>query len=337
MNDLVINRRNFDVAKNKIKEFSEKISENVSLKTFKTEGILFGDHHVTGAELNDLTLDIQKQLMNSNNSQIELFKEFNQVYLALEALDKDYIRHIITAIDGSQNAIKSAEKAIESVETTIKHVEGVSRQAKSAADKAEANSIDIKKTIEVLKRFQLDIENLKQLKNVDQLWDDSQKLLSGVGELKQFQVKLEALTHLMDVDQIWSDSRTFLSDIDKLKQYRIRLETLAHLMDVDQIWNDGQKLLGGVGELKQFQVKLEALTHLMDVDQIWSDSRTFAVDIRIAKDNINELGKKINKLSEDAASTIEILTRKLKLSYVIAGGAMIVSVAGVLFNFFGAK
>lgn len=163
MNTLEINKRNFDNAKNQLKEFSEKIPDAITLPPVPTSSGLFDwfEHNVTGAELNDQTEKIQKNFVSQNNNIIKLFKEFGQVYVALESLDKDYIQAIIL---------------------NIKATEEVSNQAKKSAEDAKKNTIDIAMTIEVQKsmmealiQFKDKIENNNHLENIEEIWKEIHK------------------------------------------------------------------------------------------------------------------------------------------------------------------
>jgi hypothetical protein len=171
MNELAIQTHDFNHAKKQLKEFSEKIPSSVKLQTVATSGGLFKlfDHTVTGNELNTLTTQIQKHLIAINNLHVKSIKEFGQVYKALEALDKDYIQAIILSI-------KAAEKA--------------SSQAKESALKAEKNSLDISKTIEVqtqtinvLQQFKEQIDQLEQLNNIDEIWSDCQTFKKDISSM----------------------------------------------------------------------------------------------------------------------------------------------------------
>lgn len=176
MNELAIQTHDFNHAKKQLKEFSEKIPSSVDLQTVATNGGLFNwfNHIVTGDELNKLASQIQKHLITINNLHIESLKEFGQVYKALEALDKDYLQAIILSI-------KAAEKA--------------SSQAKESAFEAKKNSLDIAKTIQVqtqmiavLSQFKEQIDQYEQLKNIDEIWSDSQTFKK---DIKSLNIRIE--------------------------------------------------------------------------------------------------------------------------------------------------
>lgn len=247
MSELTIQTHNFNIAKKKLKEFSEKVPSNLYLQTVATNGGWFNlfDHNVTGDELNNLTTQIQNHLITINNLHNESIKEFGQVYEALEALDKDYIQAIILSI-------KAAEKA--------------SNQAKEIALKTEKNSLDIVKTIDVqeqtinvLKQFKEQIDKYKQLKNIDVIWSDFQVFKKDIksinneienvvktievqkqtiNDLKQFKEQLKS------IDQIWSVCQTLKKDIKSInirlgnQEEAIDRENKAQMNDIRNLLDD---------------------------------------------------------------------------------------------------
>jgi len=205
MNELAINSHEFDDAKKQLKEFSEIIPSKVDLKTITShEGIFdWFEHKVTGNELNEITAEIQQLLISINDWITKSIKEFGKVYMALEALDKDYIQSIIIAI-------RAAEKA--------------SNQAKKAAEEAQKNTKDIaetievqKKTINVLIQFKSKIDKLEHLINIDDIWCDNQKLME-------------------DVESTNSKMKTLEEGIDKTNlEYESKINHLAKQMKVSYI------------------------------------------------------------------------------------------------------
>lgn len=132
MNELVIQKRNFEIQKNKLKEFSKKMPASLELPKTEIDGGLFGwfDHKVTGAEVNKLVHSIQGHLKSSNQNVSSIIKEFTEIYNTFEQLDKEYLQGIIVGV-------KAAEKA--------------SNQANDAAIKAQINTEDIRKLIDIQK------------------------------------------------------------------------------------------------------------------------------------------------------------------------------------------
>ena len=61
MNEITIKQHSFEIAKNRLKEFSENTETKLTLDAVDTDGFFpFSDHRVTGQELNDRLVNIQK-------------------------------------------------------------------------------------------------------------------------------------------------------------------------------------------------------------------------------------------------------------------------------------
>ena len=120
--ELVIKTHNFEDAKRRLKEVSEKKIEGFEINIVGTKDkflFLEGDHKVTGKEFNDRIKAINQHLTNLHTKTYENNKEFGEVYNALEALDKDYIAVILTSI----NAIEEVSKHMREEIDTIKEVQ----------------------------------------------------------------------------------------------------------------------------------------------------------------------------------------------------------------------
>ena len=120
--ELVIKTHNFEDAKRRLKEVSEKKIEGFEINIVGTKDkflFLEGDHKVTGDEFNSRIIAINQHLTNLHTKTYENNKEFGEVYNALEALDKDYIAVILTSI----NAIEEVSKHMREEIDTIKEVQ----------------------------------------------------------------------------------------------------------------------------------------------------------------------------------------------------------------------
>ena len=323
MSDINIKTHDFEASKNQIKVFSEQTPLDLKLDKVDTDGWFFGlgDHNVTGHELNNVTTQIQRYLIDFNSLNITFIKEFGQVYNALEALDKDYIQAILIAI-------KAAEKA-----------NNEARVAKGDITKA----IELqKKTITVLKQFKEKIESHKHLGDIDKMWTDSQKLQKDVAAisnsftnalaslkvdtqevktLNKFKEQIEKIKHIKNIDELWNDSQCFKNEnlaiaekidnitasienqlqiMETLTQFKEKIESYVHIGDVDMLWDASLKLqeeissiyndieninfsaknqLQATEKLNQFRTIIEEYKHLKDIDKLWSQSESFSKEI----------------------------------------------------------
>ena len=164
--ELVIKTHNFEDAKRRLKEVSEKKIEGFEINIVGTKDkflFLEGDHKVTGDEFNDRIKAINQHLTNLHTKTYENNKEFGEVYNALEALDKDYIAVILTSI----NAIEEVSKHMREEIDTIKEVQ--------------------KKTLENFQKFKQELKmDIDEISNESQMRHKEVSSLSK--ELKKTQI-----------------------------------------------------------------------------------------------------------------------------------------------------
>lgn len=153
MQELVLEKHNFDNAKKQLKEFSDNAHVNPTLAKVDTESGLFGlfQHKVTGTELNELTTQIQKYLIDLNSFNSQIINQIGTVYRTFESLDTEYIQGIIIAI-------KSAEENNQKIQTT--------------QDDIKKTIYEQKKIVDVLNKFKEKLEKLKQLEFIDDITDE---------------------------------------------------------------------------------------------------------------------------------------------------------------------
>ena len=164
--ELVIKTHNFEDAKRRLKEVSEKKIEGFEINIVGTKDkflFLEGDHKVTGKEFNERIIAIDQHLINLHTKTYENNKEFGEVYNALEALDKDYIAVILTSI----NAIEEVSKHMREEIDTIKEVQ--------------------KKTLENFQKFKQELKmDIDEISNESQMRHKEVSSLSK--ELKKTQI-----------------------------------------------------------------------------------------------------------------------------------------------------
>ena len=164
--ELVIKTHNFEDAKRRLKEVSEKKIEGFKINIVGTKDkflFLEGEHKVTGDEFNSRIIAINQHLTNLHTKTYENNKEFGEVYNALEALDKDYIAVILTSI----NAIEEVSKHMREEIDTIKEVQ--------------------KKTLENFQKFKQELKmDIDEISNESQMRHKEVSSLSK--ELKKTQI-----------------------------------------------------------------------------------------------------------------------------------------------------
>lgn len=297
MRHLEIKTHNFEKAKNRLKEFSQKEAEELKLDSVKINGgfLGLGDHKVTGYELNSRLSAIQKHLVDLNDSNNKTIKEFGQVYSALESLDKDYIKAIITSI-------KATEKTSESIQATQEQIKKI--------------VYDQKKTLEVLKKFKQKLDNYSHLEDIDKIWSECQKWNEEISKLSNSIIKATLI------------SNTNTKKIDNLEgELKVEKENSINLSN--QLNQQNEKL----EDIIVFKDKLKKIAHLEEIDDIWDSNEVHSNRLFKLEENSQEMNKLIHTNKELIDNTIEsiykkndaiinLLTKKIKYAYILASGAL---------------
>lgn len=295
----IVRQHNFEIAKQKIKKFSESKIKYSELQRVEEDRLIFFDRNVTGAEVNRLTRQIQTNFHDLNTMQIKLVKEFGEVYNALEALDEDYIKAILSSL-----------KATEKTSEGLKKTQG---QLKRVVDSQV-------KTIQELKRFKVKLDSYGHLKDIDSLWseqqvfrDEIEKLYSNIEANEQALEEInEVKNSLNNLDNILNErgleSQQLSTKLDLMYQY---IYSITHLNDVDPMWE----------KLEENIRKLEETKQRVENNIISAEGNTQRID-----SNISQLEKKLGE-------TVEELQEKVKYGYWIVGSAVIIAIASLILLF----
>ena len=189
MNDIIeIKRHEFDSAIANINEFTKKTKNEIEVYRVSESGWIFS-HKVTGSELNTLSEKVHKELIDLNNLQIDFIKEFENVYKALDSLDKDYINAILIAIHGLKKNADDITKAVTAQ----------------------------KKIVEILKAFKEKLETFKNLENVDMMWDKLESLNQYIEILteknKKLEIELKEIRETLDTDVKTANKKAKIASI----------------------------------------------------------------------------------------------------------------------------
>ena len=297
MNELVIKTHDFELAKKGLKEFSQKKSDELNIDTVRTDGWFFGlgDHKVTGAELNERLSTIQQHLIDLNTTNNKTIKEFGQVYSALEALDRDYIQAILISI-------KATEKTSERIQATQDQIKKIVN--------------DQKKTLEVLKKFKQKLDGYAHLEDIDKIWIDCQKWYN------------ETVTLSNSIDSAMVISK---ANAQKAKDLEKVLDTSEK--KINDLSNQLNQQIEKLEAIISFISELEQIVHLQDIDEMWDSielNSSQLSELEKQRDKTNSIVQ-TNKESTDAAiasvieknnTDIQMLTKKIKYAYILAGGSL---------------
>ena len=158
----IIQRPNFESAKERILSLSKNVPATVHLDRFRTDGTIipWNNHNITGDEVNRLLVSpLQETLISLNGGIKDLFEITNDVYKAFDFLDKEYIAGIVGAVNAAKEASDQALKASNAAKEASDQAFKASNDAKSAQDDIKRTIEALQKTVNILNNFKNDISD----------------------------------------------------------------------------------------------------------------------------------------------------------------------------------
>ena len=337
MSKTLIKKHNFEIAKREIERFSRNLPSNPSFERVEVDGGLFGwgDHKVTGTEMNQFIEVVQNKLISVNTSLRSIIGEFKQVYNAFDFLDGEYINGIIGSVECAEEASKQALTAQADIKTTVENLKKtviglvdlkktVERIENTLNTQSPNNIALINERINSLNHIYSQFSSNSHYKDIDAIWNDVEK----------HKTDLAGLHHQVDafVEKVNRITERINNDINALQQYRSVLESYKHLGDIDRIWNDveehkadltglhhqidtfiekvnhtKERINNDIAALQQYRSVLESYKHLGDVDNIWSDVERHKTDLTGLHHQVNAFIEKVNQTTEHINNDITTL------------------------------
>lgn len=303
MNELDIKRHSFDLAKNRLKEFSEKTEAELAIDRVKTDGgfLGMGDHKVTGYELNNRLESIQGHLIGMNSTNNRTIKEFREVYNALDALDKDYISSIVAnvkAIEKTSNDVRKQQ------ETLIQHNNKLATQQNklnSHQDEIDKNVDNMKKIVTTLKAFKEKLDGYKHLTDIDKIWSDCKTIRNEIHVVSDSIAALSKKT-TNDIETANSKNKDLLEQVNKeilalQKEAKTYIEFFSDLSEkIDSTSNRLGEQISIIEEISDFVNQMNSIAHLNDVDSIWEDVTKANVSISNIENELQTVNDTIHQI-----------------------------------------
>ena len=288
MNEIVIKKFNFDSAKKHLKEFSEKTEADFSIKAVKESRFLgFGNHKVTGCELNNIIQTIQNHFIYINSINNKTIKEFGEIYNALDALDTEYLTSIVAsvkAIEKTSNDVRVQQGVLSKHSIKLKEHQN---KLDLHQDKINKNIINLEKTVNALKKFKEKLDGFEHLTDIDKIWSDFKKIEN---DLKY------------SSDYITKFSKKINTDIAVVNSQNKEITKLVN-QEFDSLNNDTNLLKDGLSELV---TKVRDTTELLDAQiLIIQDTTNFVNKIRGVK-HLNDVDYMWNNINDAKESFISI-------------------------------
>lgn len=312
MNELDIKRHSFDLAQNRLKEFSEKTEAELAIDRVKTDGgfLGLGDHKVTGYELNNRLESIQGHLIDINSTNNKTIKEFREVYNALDALDKDYITSIVASVKAIE---KTSNDVRQQQETLKQHNDKLSNQQNKLdfhQVEIDKNVDNMKKIVTTLKAFKEKLDGYKHLTDIDKIWSDCKTIRNDIHVVSDSITALSAKT-TNDIATANSKNKNLLEQVNKeiitlqkeAKKYMDFFSDLSEKLDVTANRLDEQIII--IEQISDFVSQANSISHLYDVDSIWEDVSNAKESIggidnelQTVNDNINQMQNHFDQVDE---------------------------------------
>ena len=230
MTNLPTNYHNFEIQKENIRKFSNKILEPVELKAVDEKFLWKFDHRVTGTEFNAAIEQIQEAFKKNYEISKDIVREFKDVYNTFESLDKDYIQGICASVATAKESAKQALEASNQANDSFE-------EARSAQERIEKMTNALRYTVEKFQeRFeQVDFKISQQDASIETLSTriyselEQQKLLREkiTSDLESYKAKIaEQSRSIQEVNGIINSYVEYYnSKFDEQRSFNIELST----------------------------------------------------------------------------------------------------------------
>ena len=374
MDKALIKRHNFEVSKKNIETFSNSLPSNPAFDRVEVDGGLFGwgDHKVTGTEMNKFIDKVQDKLISVNESLTSIISEFREVYKAFDYLDGEYIKGIIGSIESAEEASKQALKAQSDIQNTVENLKKTVLGLVNLKNSVEK----IERTINTLSANQLSYDDVAKkldenykIGQIDSVISSNEGLKSEIKQISDNLVLiLLELNKLKDLHQIVQAQNARNETLENLYK---NITSKAHYNDIDAIWNDVEshkanladfhqqvdsfiemanqtksRINNDIAALQQYRTLLETYQHLGDIDAIWNDVEGHKASITELQDQMShfisdvhtttkEIKESINNLEKANTDAHLQYERKIKTAYYISGSAIGLSFINYLLQILG--
>lgn len=305
MNEITIKRHSFDLAKNRLKEFSEKTAAELEIDKVQTDAGFLGlfDHKVTGYELNRRLETIQDHFIAINTTNNAVIKEFREIYNALDVLDKEYISSIVANV----KAIEKTSNDVRVQQGTLKqHNEKLAKQqSKLDAHQAEIEEtmVNISKIVTALNLFKEKLEAYKHLTDIDKIWNDCKTIQNEIrvmsDSITMFSKKAtEDIATANDKSKALSEqvNRDILTLRNEAKSFKEFFSVLSEKIDCTADVLNNQILI--IQEISSFVEHLKNITHIGNIDSMWNDINEANESLNAIENSLYDIDTDILKLQK---------------------------------------
>lgn len=334
-----------------IKEFGQVYSLVEALDKGYIQAILvsMGLTEKTSQSIPEIEAQIKKNVQNQRGT-LEILRNFKQKiesYVHLGDIDElwddfqkwsqevnllsNSVSHAIANSEENTNKIVALKEAIEAKEKII-------------CDLLEQLDQQIIR-LESVALYTNELEKITHLHDVDEMWESlssAQDSLRNVdneltsikntaaqqqAEIESFLTfmeKLSGLEHLSDVDAVWNRTE---DHHHQLEEFTARNE--QHAVKLDELKQQDEAILDlvkanktSIHSLNEYQEKLCNMAHLDDIDEIWQSAERHAVQLYELQKQSDKIQTVIQSNKDEAHDAVDMLMRKIKYAYWLAGSAV---------------
>lgn len=322
MNQLIINRHNFDNAKQELQKFSEqdlrdlsleKVDEGKSLGEFLFGGGWGLDHRVTGEELNKLITQLQEILILLRDRQNSTIKAFSMIVTALNSLDKDYLDNIFTALTGLGKLGDDIQKEQKNLEEVV-------------------NTQQL--TYEVLLRYKEKLSQYEHLDDVDDMWVKLQESAQAIDAAQDILKDIYSLLsrHTKQLDNLKGDHSRLQKIQEELDKTNSQLQELTRLQaevnDQKNTIQSLQTLLVSLQEVPSRVQKIQA--NLDETSSQLQELARLREEVADQKCTILTLQAALDAEKQNASNWYQGLRKKNQMTVILAGSAIFLAAAEFL-------
>lgn len=222
-------------------------------------------------------------------------------------------------------------------------------QKKFAEAKEQLSNFE--KSIKSLQSFANSILDYEHLEEIDEMWERlssaEEKLDLSLTQLKDLGERIDDIlhiSHINELDCIWDEIENKKKEVSLLNEY-----ISSQKKELDDVRKDIQILL-------EFKKDVDTQEHISDIDESWSELQKAKEDISVSSERIQETENLIEVLSSENKQQFELIQglkadleqsktqsaednmvfkSKVKLAYIVSGGAVCLTILQFILNIVG--
>ena len=344
------NTKSISDIKNLLENMGEKTSrlfENLSEESERLDKVIcFINELKEMSHLNDID-NIWDSLSNAHEYLKNLGYELETAKTNIENHQKiiTKISEFVETLSGYEH-LNEIDSTWYKVEENIKKIDCLTELSNNTIESVKKNQTEIV----TLNEYKKKLSSYSHLGDVDTMWDKIENNIVNIDNLteqgnntiesvkknqteivtlNEYKKKLSSYSHLGDVDTMWDKIENNIVNIDSLTE-----QANNTIESVKEICED-------ISILFDYKKRLSSYVHLEDVDDLWDSNEKHSEQIEELQNRDEETINLIqqNKELADSAladehekteTVLQQLNKKIKISFWIAGGSLVLALTELL-------